>query len=281
MSLYRYNNHRYRYQYLPFILFDNMVIDPEKTFTNWHETLELFWCVEGEGFVHCDADMVPIDSQTVVVVNSNVIHCADTQDRLTVSSVVIDKSFFQTNGVPIESLYFQPSVQDPHLLELLKQIAKRFDTLNPDNFQDILRLRTLFQQVIDLLCEKYLAPKPTNTYGGYVRTALEFLSQNKSRPITLDEVANAVGVSKYHLSHQFKLYTKKSIMTVLTQMRCEESWRMLRNGASISEAATACGFESLAYFSTTFKKRYGITPSQCIKNESGQYKLLGFSGKGQ
>ena len=281
MSLYRYNNHRYRYQHLPFIYFSDMVIDPEKTFTNWHETLELFWCVEGEGFLRYDAGIVPIDGQTVVVVNSNVIHCADTKERMTVRSVVIDKSFFQINGVPIETLYFQPSVRDPRLLELLDRIAERFSALDPNDFREILKLRTLFQLVVELLCENYLAPKPTDTYGGYVRTALEFLSKNKARAITLEEVAKAVGVSKYHLAHQFKLYTQKSIMTVLMQMRCEEAWRMLRKGASISETATACGFESLPYFSTTFKKRFGITPSQCIKNESAKYKISGNFGKGQ
>jgi AraC-like DNA-binding protein len=69
-------------------------------------------------------------------------------------------------------------------------------------------------------------------------------------------------------------------MEVLMQMRLEESWRMLRKGATISETADACGFESLPYFSTSFKKRYGITPTQCIENKPAQYKIRG-TGIGQ
>jgi AraC-like DNA-binding protein len=107
------------------------------------------------------------------------------------------------------------------------------------------------------------------------------LSRNKAKRVTLDEVADAVGISKYHLVHQFKLYTQKSMMTVLMQMRLEEAWRMLRKGASISETATACGFESLPYFSTSFKKRFGITPTQCIENKAAQYHLPGNMGIGQ
>lgn len=281
MSLYRYNNHRFRNQFLPFIYFGDTVIDPEKPYSNWHETIELFWCIEGEGFLCYNADKVPIDRQTVVVVNSNVLHCADTRDGMTVRSVVIDKSFFQMNGVPVDKLYFCPSIRDPDLRDFLEQIADRYKKLDWDSFQDILTLRTLFQRMIELLCRSYLAPKPTDSHGNYVRSALEYLSQNKARRITLDEVADAVGVSKYHLAHQFKLYTQKSIMTVLMQMRLEEAWRMLRKGASISETATACGFESLPYFSTSFKKRFGITPSQCVDNKAAQYRVRGNKGIGQ
>jgi len=281
MSLYRYNNHRFRNQFLPFIYFTDMVIDKKKPFTNWHETIELFWCVEGEGIVRYNEGRVPIDLQTVVVVNSNVIHCADTEDRMTVRSVVIDKSFFQINGVPVDRLYFCPSIRDPRLREFLEQIADHYENLNWDSFQDILTLRTLFQRMIELLCREYLAPKPADSCGNYVRSALEYLSLNKAKRITLDEVADAIGISKYHLAHQFKLYTQKSIMTVLMQMRLEEAWRMLRKGISISETAAACGFESLPYFSTSFKKRFGITPSQCIENKNAQFRTKGNAGIGQ
>lgn len=281
MSLYRYNNHRFRNQFLPFIYFADMVIDPEKPYTNWHETIELFWCTEGEGFIRCNADKLPIDRETVVVVNSNVLHCADTEGRMTVRSVVIDKSFFQMNGVPVDTLYFRPAIQDPRLRELLEQIAGYYEKMDRESFQNVLTLRTMFQRMIELLCREYLAPKPTDSHGGYVRSALEYLSRNKAKRITLDDVADAIGISKYHLAHQFKLYTQKSIMQVLMQMRLEEAWRMLRKGASISETAAACGFESLPYFSTSFKKRFGITPSQCVDNESAQYKLPKNKGIGQ
>ena len=121
MSLYRYNNHRFRNPFLPFIYFPDMVIDPEKTHSNWHETVELFWCIAGEGFIRYDADQVPIDLQSVVVINSNVIHCADTERSMTVRSVVIDKSFFQINGVPVDTLYFCPSIQDAQLRDFLEE----------------------------------------------------------------------------------------------------------------------------------------------------------------
>jgi len=64
-------------------------------------------------------------------------------------------------------------------------------------------------------------------------------------------------------------------------MRLEEAWRMLRKGISISETAAACGFESLPYFSTSFKKRFGITPSQCIENKNAQFRTKGNAGIGQ
>jgi AraC-like DNA-binding protein len=40
---------------------------------------------------------------------------------------------------------------------------------------------------------------------------------------------------------------------------------LIQHTLSISEVAYACGFESLAYFSRSFKKHFGISPSQANK----------------
>jgi AraC-like DNA-binding protein len=39
---------------------------------------------------------------------------------------------------------------------------------------------------------------------------------------------------------------------------------MIKEGANVSEAAYACGFNDLSYFSKSFKKQFGISPKKYI-----------------
>ena len=41
---------------------------------------------------------------------------------------------------------------------------------------------------------------------------------------------------------------------------------LLTGSATVIEAAEACGFESASYFSTVFRKKFGVTPIQARNN---------------
>ena len=55
-------------------------------------------------------------------------------------------------------------------------------------------------------------------------------------------------------------------LNLIVTHRMQKAHDLLRdNTLSISEVAYACGFESLAYFSRSFKKYYGVSPSKVSK----------------
>lgn len=232
---------------------------------NWHDQVEILECCSGEGYVRCDGESIPFTPGTVVVANPGVVHVVGSKTCVQYRCLIIDNSFFHDNGVPVESLSFEQSFQDPAFFSAMEALAADYMRLDVSNYLATLAVRAHVLQMLLLLCRDHTARQVSPATGSYVTLATEYLKENLGKHIGLDEVAAAVGISKFYLARQFKALTGKSIVQTLNLMRCTEARRLILAGRSVSEAAAACGFESMPYFSTTFKKIFGILPSQCAK----------------
>jgi len=93
------------------------------------------------------------------------------------------------------------------------------------------------------------------------------IGENPGADIRLTHVAREVGVSGRHLHRLFLKHVGSSLHDYLLEQRLEKARQMLcRQGtkARVKEIAFACGFNSLAYFSNSFHKVFGVTPSALL-----------------
>jgi AraC-like DNA-binding protein len=89
-----------------------------------------------------------------------------------------------------------------------------------------------------------------------------FIAENYARPLTLDLVARAAGVSRQHLLKLCRLANKATPMDQLYAKRLEvASDLLLHTGFSIAEIATQSGFLNQFHFSRRFKQSLGSSPS--------------------
>lgn len=90
-----------------------------------------------------------------------------------------------------------------------------------------------------------------------------YIENNYSKKLTVPMLANMVHVSVSKLSHDFKKKYNYTLFDFITHIRCENAKIYLRSSNhTISNIASLCGFNSVAYFSTIYKKKYGISPSK-------------------
>ena len=92
-----------------------------------------------------------------------------------------------------------------------------------------------------------------------------YIRKHLAERITLDEIAQHVGVNKHYLSREFKQIIGKTIFDTILLLRCTEAKRRLQEGMTVSEAAHACGFENLSYFTRAFKKYNQSLPSSYLQ----------------
>ncbi len=97
----------------------------------------------------------------------------------------------------------------------------------------------------------------------YVEKAESYIETNYSYPITVEDIAYYVGISRSHLFRSFQNYTRKSPKEYLTEYRIRQACRLLRETElSVSAIAYSVGFENNLYFSKAFKKQKGLSPSE-------------------
>jgi len=91
--------------------------------------------------------------------------------------------------------------------------------------------------------------------------AMQYIRDNYSEKLRVDEVARRVAMSPSHFAHRFQAVARISPMRFLRQVRLELARERLMVGARVSEVAIAVGFESPAHFTREFKRQFGINPS--------------------
>ncbi len=90
-----------------------------------------------------------------------------------------------------------------------------------------------------------------------------YLAATLGDHITLDNVAQTVGVSAFHLTRLFKRHTGLTVHRYLTLLRLRESIERLAGGADhLATLAVDLGYASHSHFTDTFRAEYGCTPSE-------------------
>ena len=94
-----------------------------------------------------------------------------------------------------------------------------------------------------------------------VRRALEFIRENLSSPIGLDQVAAGAGTSRATMSRLFEQEFGRTVGKEILRQRMDLAKKLLSDDAhSISEVAYRTGFCNPAYFTNTFRRETGLTP---------------------
>ncbi|EAR07860.1 GlxA family transcriptional regulator [Reinekea blandensis] len=93
--------------------------------------------------------------------------------------------------------------------------------------------------------------------------ALELMENNIEEPLTTDDIAFHVTISRRQLERLFKKHMNAVPSRYYLQIRLEEARRRLFKGNdSIADIGLSCGFSSGAHFSTAYRNQYGLTPSE-------------------
>ena len=227
---------------------------------NWHDELEIELCTEGEGEVLLDGKSYPFCAGDVIIVNSGVLHHTGSSARVVYTCLIPRLDLCRTVGLDPTRLCFEPLVRDDELAELITSLAHAEADGSALLFRCELLLRILLhiQRKYTLPDEKRVETRP---HMQSVREAIALIRRDFSKKITLDAIAKSVYIDKYTLCREFKRATGQTVIEYVNSYRIQNAAQLISGGYTVSEAARACGFENMSFFTRTFKKYMGCLPS--------------------
>lgn len=235
---------------------------------NWHENLEIEICTKGKGAVLLDGKQYSFSQNDIAVINSNVIHYTGSETMLVYSALIINSRFFQNIGIDLNAICFEPIVRNAKITDLFLRFQKTYLDDNvriKEAKQNDLLLRILIELAENHCTEIKDTTKPKSFES--IKKTIDYIRNNYSKKISLDELAKNAAIDKYVLSREFKKFTGQTIVEYINSFRCQKASDYIISGYNISEAAQMCGFDNLSFFTKTFKRHMCILPSKIKENQ--------------
>ncbi|MFP3505764.1 AraC family transcriptional regulator [Burkholderia sp. SIMBA_062] len=266
---------------------------------HWHDAYTIPVILEGAERYTCRGSGHVAETGTVPVINPGEVH---TGSRATdegwcyrVSYVPVDyiRTLASTiAGRPQDAPWFPSDViRDPDLAarltlahRMMEAGSERIPSAHPHDqpaddvpaagdpaaraphVYDPLAAETAMLDALSTLITRHadarLQPAVLATDEPRVEAMRERLAADLTCPVTLDDVAQAAGLSPFHAARLFTRTTGMPPHAWRNQLRLQRALAPLRAGVSIADVAAASGFVDQSHFTRHFKRMFGVPPGR-------------------
>lgn len=110
-----------------------------------------------------------------------------------------------------------------------------------------------------------------DTYSTYVQKAVDYIAYQYSYPISVNDIADYIGISRSHLYRAFQTLLHQSPKEYLSAYRIGQACTLLKDSdLSVNAIARSVGYDNSLYFSKAFHKIKGLSPTAYAKKKSAR-----------
>ncbi len=262
----QYEKHGYLDNDFPLIFHIDTRIQASRFLAHWHENIELLFVLEGT----CEISSNGIPSYAtvgdVIVFNSGVLHEINaTTSSCTYCCLILDKNFCDEFELPIEHTEIVQVITNPKLAGIYKKLMLEMLEKGKHYKAQVKCLS------IELLveCFRHHQTSAYNTLNlpskrlKKIQMVIEYLRSNFREEISINDICNHTGFSKYYLCREFKKLTGQTVVDYLNGLRLEHARNLIQNATcNVSESAYRSGFHNVSYFTKLYKRRFQTSPSK-------------------
>ena len=135
--------------------------------------------------------------------------------------------------------------------------AKPFDPLSPHIIKTEIELLLL---LIMRQARHSGYDKPDNSLAIYKNIIL-YLEDNIDQTLSLEKIAKDNALSVSNLKKIFHRHTSEGLINYFNRMKITYAKKLLSEGHSISETSELLGYSNQSYFTVSFKRETGFSPS--------------------
>ncbi|MBE5851550.1 MAG: helix-turn-helix domain-containing protein [Lachnospiraceae bacterium] len=235
---------------------------------------DVSYCIEGKTY-----DLQPYD---IVLVNAGEVHKPIVHSDKEYHRMVfyISQDYLlsvKTDSCDLSYCFEKAKREKTHVLRisspttnLLYQSCKKIESSLDDNdFGAKLYHELLFLEFMIHLNRSSIHNKihflETNCANPKVISAIEYINQHLTTDLYVEDIAEHLFLSKFHLMHIFKEETGYSIGNYISTKRLFLARELIAKGHPITEACFSCGFNHYSTFSRAYKKLFKDIPRTLLK----------------
>lgn len=253
---------------------------------HWHEEIEFDIIEKGSARIIIGNENIELTEGNGIAINQNALHAVFPADDkpCTYYSIVFHPAYLFGYGRAFMSAkYLVPVLASPHKYKLLPsneedclEILARLKHIVSIHSSDAFGKELLTKSELCLIWVKLLslvtpaiesAPDadPSVTLDEIrAKQAITFIQDHHMQPITLDDIASSIPISRSECCRCFKRALSISPFEYLMKYRIYEAAKKIYQrdpiADSISDLAASVGFNNASYFSKLFKKYLNFTP---------------------
>lgn len=261
----QYEQHFFMQKDFPIIFHLDFIGPKTVPYPHWHENIEFLYCICGKGEAVIDSHSVAFGKGDLVVVNSSRLHYIKTteSDALVYYCLIVSSALLEQFGLHAETVEFRDLVCS-------EEIQKRFELI----ISEMKEKKECFEAVVKgeigamtaQLKRDFSAGSRKPESGDAIKRGIEYLKKNFRETVSLDDVAQYAGFSRFYFSRHFKEMTGYTVTDYLNYLRCREADFLLRSSdKTVSDIASECGFDDVSYFTKVYKRYTGRLPSHVRK----------------
>lgn len=254
-----------------------------------HDETELVWVFSGEATMICDDVKYQLGRQTLFMINANQKHSVISSYDSLIITYRFNREYLEKNNFHFKNMRFINRVYTiGELVEKYREvpllISQLIKLLIAEKNSFLIRYKIIgyyniliYELHTLLLKEKSPDVKKKNCKECLSRlnTVIDYVSNNYSRDILLDELAGKIGISRYRLSHFIKEQMGISLRDYVTRIRFDNALKLLRETEmKVLEVSKKSGFSDVKYLNQLLRKNYNTTALKYRKiNRSNRISL--------
>ena len=220
-----------------------------------HNYYEIIFYRKGTGVFYFPGGSIPISSGKFIIVPPNTLHASkyteeaetffikgDFNHVFSFSSPIVVMDTAEKAGAFLVKMLFDNRFSNPEYLFLLSSTLAHFLLQNIETEKNI---NIVLKNIVNKISDSFY-----------------------DSAFNIDSILKKSGYAKDYIRAQFKLFTGKTPVEFLTELRINHACYLIdiyKDSLPLSEIAEKCGFSDYVYFSRRFKKITGMSPKNYKK----------------
>ena len=249
---------------------------------HWHDDIELIYMISGHMLYNVNGKIITMQEGEGILVNAKQLHYGFNEDKTDCTYICIlfhpmivcnIKNFEPTFIDPVLNshipyIHLSPTVAwQKNILQYIQEINAQKDKLSsPLNSCGFIYLlwNEIFTNIESL--DKEGTRKDSDARLTTLKTMITYIHEHYTEKLSLSDIANAGFISKRTCGNLFLQYLHQSPMEFLIEYRLRRSIDLLKvSHLTILDISLAIGFSGASFYTETFKKHFGITPTEYRK----------------